>query len=77
VPYLKDPSSGQPSPTLTLMVGGVLIMLLKLLFADSTVFGLKLGAFSGGDFAMAVSPLLALYGHKRAIGAKQSEEKQD
>lgn len=68
--YLKDPTTKEPSPTLTMMFLGVGAALLKLIVAGSTIVGIKFGEFSGVDFAAVVSPLFALYGHKRTVISK-------
>jgi hypothetical protein len=77
--YLNDPKTKEPSPTLTMMFIGVSVALVKLLLSEATVFGIKLSAFSGTDFAMVVGPFLALYGHKRQVfsGAKGNAEQTD
>lgn len=65
---LKD--NGEPSQTVTLMWLGVAVALLKLLLSGAEWNGLKAGEFSGADFALVVSPFLALYGHKKQGMAK-------
>jgi hypothetical protein len=78
--YLKDPTTKEPSPTLTMVFIGVSVALGKLLIAGSTVKGITFGEFSGADFALVVAPFIALYGHKRQVNAssaRQSIEQED
>lgn len=65
--YLKDPNTKLPSPTLTIMIVGVGTLLLKLLLSGAEWNGIKMGELSGSEFAFAIAPLLALYGHKRQV----------
>jgi hypothetical protein len=74
--YLKDPKTNEPSPTLTLMWVGVIVALIKLLLADTTFAGIQFGSFSGSDFALVISPFVALYGHKRQVNAASENKKQ-
>lgn len=66
--YLKDPNNNQPSVTLTLLVSGFIVCLLKLAFSGLELSSLKLAAFTGGDFATSVGALGALYWARRNAG---------
>lgn len=68
--YMKEPKP-EESPTITLMWVGVIAALFKLIVADASIWGITFGSFSGADFALVVSPFLALYGHKRIIKNKR------
>lgn len=72
--YLKDPSTKEPSPTLTLCFIGVNAALAKLFLAGFTCCGLKFSEFTGADFALVVSPFLALLAHKRQVRAKLQKD---
>ena len=66
--YLKDPETGKKSVTLTVFVTGFIVCLTKLLLSDVSVGSLKLGPFSGGDFAAACGALGAIYWARRNMG---------
>ena len=63
--YLKDPKSGEPSVTLTLLVTGFIICTLKMLTSGIEIGTIKLAQFGGGDFAAAVGALAAVYWARR------------
>lgn len=66
--YLKD-SDGKPSLTATAFALGFVVCTLKLILSDVEVFGLlRLGQFSGSDYAMAIGALGALYWARRNAG---------
>lgn len=76
--YLKDPSTGEDSPTLTLLFIGVIGAFVKLYLAGFECCGLKFSDFTGVDFGMVVAPFVGLYGHKRHVAAKEgSKDKPD
>lgn len=63
--YMKDPKTGEPSVTITLLVVGFAICLLKLLTSGMVIGTIQLGTFSGSDFATAVGALGALYAARK------------
>ena len=65
--YFKDPKSGEPSVTLTVFMTGFIVAIAKLLLSGVTIGGLKLDAFSGGDFAAVMGALGAVYWARRNI----------
>jgi len=71
-PWIKDPKSGEPSVTLTAFVTGFAVATLKLLLSGVVLGGLTLAAFSGGDYAAAVSAVGAIYVIRRnvSVGSK-------
>lgn len=70
--WVKDPKSGEPSVTLTAFVTGFAVATLKLLLSGVTLGGLTLAAFTGGDYAAAVSAVGAVYVLRRnvTVGSK-------
>jgi len=56
----KD-SSGKKSVTMTLFVLGSLVVNLKLIFSGMTLGGLALAAFSGTEYAVAMTALGGIY----------------
>ena len=63
--YLKDPKTDKPSVSLTLLITGFTVALVKLLVSNSTMYGVTFGVFSGSDFSMVVGTLAALYFSRR------------
>lgn len=63
--YMKDPKTGDKSVTLTLLIVGFTICLLKLLTSGIVIGTIQLGTFSGSDFATAVGALGALYAARK------------
>ena len=63
--YLKDPKTGKKSVTMTMMIDGYCVALLKLLFAGMTYKSLTLGAFAASDFAIIIGALGALYAGRK------------
>jgi hypothetical protein len=59
--YLKDPNSGQPSPTVTVFVVGAAVCMLKLLSSGIMVGSVQLAQFSGTEFGIAIGALGAIY----------------
>lgn len=63
--WLKDPKTKEPSVTLTLLVTGFIVAVLKLLVSGITLQTITLSQFAGGDFATVVGSLGALYWGRR------------
>lgn len=63
--YMKDPKTGEKSVTLTLLMVGFAVCLLKLLTSGMIIGTIQLGTFSGSDFATAVGALGALYAARK------------
>jgi hypothetical protein len=72
--YLKDPTTQEPSPTLTMAFIGVSAALAKLFLAGFVCCGVKFSEFTGADFALVVSPFLALIAHKRQVMASMAKK---
>lgn len=64
---IKD-SSGKPSVTMTAFVTGFLVVNAKLLLSGITIVGFKMAAFTGGEYAAALSALGAIYVMRRNFG---------
>jgi hypothetical protein len=71
--YFKD-DKGKPSLSTTLAVVGVIAALGKLYLSGFACCGIKFADFGGSDFAMVVSPFLALLAHKKQVESKASED---
>jgi len=63
--FIKD-SSGKPSVTVTAFVVGFIVACVKLLIAGHTIYGVKFGAFTGGEFSAVVGALGAIYTLRRS-----------
>lgn len=63
--YLKDPKTGEPSVTMTMMVIGFVIASIKYLSAGVVVGSVTLGASTGGDFAAVIGALGAIYAARK------------
>lgn len=63
--YMKDPKTGEKSVTLTLLLIGFSVCLLKLLTSGIIIGTIQLGSFGGADFATAVGSLGALYAARK------------
>lgn len=75
--YLKDPTTKEPSPTLTMMVVGVGAIVAKYFFSGVVVAGITIASVNGYEAAALITPFLALYGHKRVVAkvaSKKSEK---
>lgn len=59
--FIKDPKTGLPSPTLTMLVAGFSACMIKLIMSGVDIHGIHLGLFGGGDFATAIGALGAIY----------------
>ena len=59
--YLKDPKTNKKSVTLTIMVVGFCVALLKLLLAGMSFNGITFGEFSGTDFATVFGSIGTIY----------------
>lgn len=69
--YLKD-DKGAKSQTITLVWVGLITASLKLFLAGGKFWGMEFGEFSGSDYALVISPFLALLAHKKQVAAKSS-----
>ncbi len=63
--YLRDPSSGKPSVTLSMFVLGMMVAILKLLVSGLTIKGFKMDQFNGVDFAAVAAALGGIYTLRR------------
>lgn len=70
--FLKDPNSGQPSPTTTVFVIGSLVCVLKLILSGFQLGSFQSSQFTGVDFAAAVGALGAVY-----VMRKKPENRED
>lgn len=75
--YLKDPNNGSPSPALTVLVMSLGVALLKLLISGIEIGNLKLGVFSGADFAAVVGAAGALYAAVQHSSLGEKDDKND
>lgn len=76
--FLTDPSTKQPSVTLTVFVTGCLVATLKLLLSGIVIHGITMSPFSGGDYGMAIGALGGVYVLRRlptTSSASDSETK--
>lgn len=73
--YLKDPSSGQPSVSLTAFAAGFAVATFKLLVSGMAITkAVTFSTFSGGDFSMVVGALAALYYARRKDSQGNSDD---
>lgn len=72
--WLEDPKTKTKSVTLTLLVLGFLVCLLKLIFSGMSISHFVIEKFSGSDFAMAVGALGGVYALRRAKPADKEVE---
>jgi hypothetical protein len=72
--WIKDPKTGEKSVSLTLLVAGFVTLLGKVLLSGVVIADANLGTMSASDFAMAISPLAALYWGRRK-DSKEEESK--
>lgn len=63
--FIKDPKTGDPSVTLTMLVVGFITALFKLLTSGIIYGNINLGSFSGSDFAAVVGSLGAIYAARK------------
>jgi hypothetical protein len=63
--FLKDPKTGEKSVTVTLLVIGFSVALIKLLLADSEIGSFKMGPFGSSDFGIIIGSLGALYSARK------------
>lgn len=63
--YMKDPKTKDPSVTLTLLIVGFAVCLLKLLTSGMIIGTIHLGDFAGSDFAECIGALGALYAARK------------
>lgn len=63
--WLKDPTTKQPSPSLTFLVLGFLVASVKLFISGLTIEGYTMSEFTGSDFAMVLGAAAGLYGYKK------------
>lgn len=71
--WLSDPKDSRKSVTLTLLVLGFIVAVIKLSLSGMTIKGYVFSGFTGTDFATTVGALAALYGYRRNNGSKNSE----
>jgi len=69
---LKDESTGLPSTTRSVFLYGCGICLLKLLLSGVALGPIQLGAFSGGDFALAIGALGGIYSLDKVVRTKDA-----
>lgn len=65
---LINDSSGKPSVTMTAFVTGFMVVNVKLLISGLTIAGYKMAAFTGGEYAAALSALGGVYVMRRNFG---------
>ena len=73
--WLKDPKTNKCSVTLSLMVTGFTVALIKLLLSELKVGDLSLGVFSGTDFAAVIGSLGAIYAARKHTDKESKEDK--
>lgn len=64
---IKD-SDGKPSVTMTAFVTGFIVVNVKLLLSGVTLGGFTMAAFTGGEYAAALTSLGAIYVMRRNFG---------
>lgn len=64
---LLDNGAGAPSTTRSVFFYGCLICLVKLLVSGVVVWGLSLGSFGGGDFALSIGALGGIYALDKTV----------
>jgi hypothetical protein len=72
---IKD-SSGKPSATMTAFVTGFLVVNAKLLLSGITLAGYTMAAFTGGEYAAALSALGGIYVMRRNFGNENKDGKE-
>jgi len=72
---IKD-SSGKPSITMTAFVTGFIVVNAKLLISGLTVGGYKMAAFTGTEYAAALSALGGIYVMRRNFGNSNANKKE-
>lgn len=77
VKFFTHDSAGKPSITRSAFALGFLIVNLKLIFSGVELAGIKLAAFSGTEYAAALTALGAVYVMRRASFVKDDPEKKD
>lgn len=70
--WITDPKTKEKSVTLTAFITGFMVATLKLLISGAEIGSVKLGVFSGGEFAAAVGALGAIYVMRRHKNQKES-----
>ena len=71
---IKD-SGGKPSVTMTAFVLGFVVVNLKLILSGMEIASYKMAAFTGGEYAAAISALGGVYVLRRNIGNPDGKEK--
>lgn len=71
--WIKDPKTTKKSVSVTLLVLGYSVCLLKLLFADSKMGDFSMGGFTSSDFATIVGTLGALYAGRKYTDKDKEE----
>jgi hypothetical protein len=69
--WVKDPKTKEPSVTLTLLVSGFCVAVLKLVVSGISVGPATLAPFTGGDFAAVVASLGAIYAARKHTDKEQ------
>ena len=72
--FLKDPKTGKKSVTVTLLIIGFSVALVKLLFADSAIGGFKMGPFGSSDFGIIIGSLGALYSSRKYMDKDKGDK---
>jgi len=72
--FLIKDSDGKPSVTMTAFVAGFIVVNAKLLLSGVTVAGITVTAFTGGEYAAALSALGAVYVMRRNFGNTSSNK---
>ncbi len=70
---IKD-SSGKPSATMTAFVLGFSVVNLKLILSGMEILDYKMAAFTGGEYAAAISALGGVYVLRRNMGNPDGKE---
>ena len=68
-------SGGKPSVTMTAFVLGFVVVNLKLILSGMEIASYKMAAFTGGEYAAAISALGGVYVLRRNIGNPDGKEK--
>ena len=72
--WIKDPKTKQRSVTLTLLITGFVVCVIKLLTSGVDIGIVKLAQFGGGDFAASIGALGAIYAARKATDKKPPKE---
>lgn len=73
--WLTDPSTKEPSVTVTLFTLGFVVATLKLLTSGIVIASIHLGTFTGSDFALVVGAVGSIYwGRKHTDAITKDKE---